>query len=110
MESLVAPVYQMGQVIDFTDKGNAAPYLEGGWSAPDEYGCWTLGTEATLTLRLDPRPDGPTSLSVLVSDIMVDVSSTHSSSRGFANGKMLAKWTMGPDRAPHQRTVELPLK
>ena len=66
------PVYQMGQVIDFTDKGNAAPYLEAGWSARDEYGCWTLGTEATLTLRLDPRPDGPTSLSVFVSDIMVD--------------------------------------
>ena len=72
IEPLVIPVYQMGQVIDFTEKGNAAPYLEAGWSARDEYGCWTLGTEATLTLRLDPRPDGPTSLSVLISEIMVD--------------------------------------
>jgi hypothetical protein len=98
----------MGQVIDFTDKGNAAPYLEAGWSARDEYGCWTLGTEATLTLRLDPRPDGPTSLSVLVSDIMVDVTAPTLPVEVSANGKMLAKWTMGPDRAPHQRTVELP--
>ena len=29
-------------------------------------------------------------------------------SRSLANGKMLAEWTMGPDRTPHQRTVELP--
>ena len=108
IDSLVAPVYQMGQVIDFTDKGNAAPYLEGGWSAPDEYGCWTLGTEATLTLRLDPRPDGPTSLSVFVSDIMVDVTAPTLPVEVSANGKMLTKWTMGPDRTPHQRTVELP--
>ena len=108
IEPLVAPVYQMGQVIDFTDKGNAAPYLEAGWSARDEYGCWTLGTEATLTLRLDPRPDGPTSLSVFVSDIMVDLTAPTLPVEVMADGKMLAKWTMGPDRTPHQRTVELP--
>jgi hypothetical protein len=108
IELLVAPVYQMGQVIDFTDKGNAAPYLEAGWSARDEYGCWTLGTESTLTLRLDPRPDGPTSLSVFVSEIMVDVTAPTLPVEVSANGKMLAQWTMGPDRTPHQRTVELP--
>ena len=108
IEPLVVPVYRMGQVIDFTDKGNAAPYLEAGWSARDDYGCWTLGTEATLTLRLDPRPDGPTSLSVFVSDIMVDVTAPTLPVEVSANGKMLAKWTMGPDRTPHQRTVELP--
>ena len=108
IEPLVIPVYRMGQVIDFTEKGNAAPYLEAGWNARDDYGCWTLGTEATLTLRLDPRPDGPTSLSVLISEIMVDATAPTLPVEVVANGKMLAEWTMGPDRTPHQRTVELP--
>jgi hypothetical protein len=108
IEPLVIPVYRMGQIIDFTEKGNAAPYLEAGWSARDDYGCWTEGTEATLTLRLDPRPDGPTSLSVVVSEIMVDATAPTLPVEVVANGKMLAEWTMGPDRTPHQRTVELP--
>jgi hypothetical protein len=108
IEPLVTPVYRMGQIIDFTEKGNAAPYLEAGWSARDEYGCWTQGTEATLTLRLDPCPDGPTSLSVLVSDSMVDATAPTLPVEVSANDKMLAKWTMGPDRTQHQRTVELP--
>jgi hypothetical protein len=108
IEPLVIPVYRMGQIIDFTEKGNAAPYLEAGWSARDDYGCWTEGTEATLTLRLDPRPDGPTSLSVLISEIMVDATAPTLPVEVVANGKMLAEWTMGPDRTPHQRTVELP--
>jgi hypothetical protein len=98
----------MGQIIDFTENGNATPYLEAGWSARDEYGCWTQGTEATLTLRLDPCPDGPTSLSVLVSDSMVDATAPALPVEVMANGKMLAEWTMGLDRTAHQRTVELP--
>jgi hypothetical protein len=108
IEPLVTPIYRMGQIIDFTENGNATPYLEAGWSARDEYGCWTQGTEATLTLRLDPCPDGPTSLSVLVSDSMVDATAPALPVEVMANGKMLAEWTMGLDRTAHQRTVELP--
>jgi hypothetical protein len=45
---------------------------------------------------------------VFVSDIMVDLTAPTLPVEVMADGKMLAKWTMGPDRTPHQRTVELP--
>lgn len=108
MEPYVIPLYRMGHVIDFTEKGNAAPYLEAGWSMPDEYGCWTMGGEATLTLRLDAPPDGLSLLSVLVSDSMVDEAAPTLQVEVIANGQTLAEWTMGPHRTSHQRTVELP--
>ena len=66
------------------------------------------GTEATLTLRLDPRPDGPTSLSVLISEIMVDATAPTLPVEVVADGRC---WRSGPWNrivTPHQRTVELP--
>jgi hypothetical protein len=50
------PKYKLGDVIDFTNSGNAGPYLNPQWTRPDRYGAWTVGPEAGLTVKFDSPP------------------------------------------------------
>ncbi len=51
-----ASEYRIGERIDFTQSGNARPYMLAGWSTTEEWACWTDGASAELLLRLDSLP------------------------------------------------------
>jgi hypothetical protein len=82
------PKYHWGEVIDFTEGGNAGQFLGSGWATPDDSGRWTEGEEATLRLRV-PR---------LSPTLPVHV---------HVNGALAEEWVFGPDRSPHVRTIAL---
>lgn len=45
--------YHFGQVIHFNTGGNSNQYVIGGWSAPEAWGTWTDGPEATMRINVD---------------------------------------------------------
>ena len=49
-----APVYALGEVLDFRDVGNASKYMTVGWGTPISDGTWTEGPMALLRLGVDP--------------------------------------------------------
>ncbi len=50
--------YPPGQVIKFGQSNQDAPYLAEGWSMPDAALRWTIGSRATLRLRLPAQGSG----------------------------------------------------
>ena len=56
--------YTLGDAIDFTTNGNAAPYLVRGWTGSEPWGTWTDGDMAILRLAPTPRPKGDLILSI----------------------------------------------
>jgi hypothetical protein len=108
MEPVRAPKYKLGDVLDFTSAGNAARYLGGAWTAPDNYGCWTLGPKATMTVGLDNPPATAMPAAFIISDCMVSETVPELPVRVTANGQLVGEWLLGPGRTPHLRSIELP--
>jgi hypothetical protein len=108
MDPVRAPKYKLGDVLDFTSAGNAAEFLSGDWTEPDRYGRWTLGERATLTVCLDNPPETATPASFIISDCMVSDTAPELPVRVTANGRFVDEWVLGPSRAPHRRSIELP--
>lgn len=46
------PPYEIGRVLSFTLGGDGGPYLRGGWSYPEGFGTWSLGTPSYVVLPL----------------------------------------------------------
>jgi hypothetical protein len=109
LRMLPIPRYRLGETIDFTDGGNAEPYLWSNWAAPDPTGRWTEGHEATLRFHLDAGPTSSQRASVLIADCMVDRrSSPILPIQVLANGELVDEWALGPERRPQVRSFTLP--
>lgn len=50
--------------IDFAAGGGGLLYAAEGWGDPENWGTWSIGTHATLRMRLDPVPAGPLDLTL----------------------------------------------
>lgn len=49
---IVPPPYILGEQVDFSDGGNGCHYLHTGFAIPEEWGTWTDGAQAIMTLRV----------------------------------------------------------
>jgi len=107
MEPARTPAYRLGDVIDFTDRGNGQPFLDANWSACDHYGTWTTGPKSSLTLRIEGATQSSLSASFVISDCMVGAGAPTLPVRVNVNEELAEEWILGPDRKPHQRTVQL---
>jgi hypothetical protein len=107
LQKIDIPTYKIGQVIDFTQGGNGIPLLGSQWSPPDQYGSWTVGKESSLKIRLK-EPGDAAPICVVISDCMVSEDVPPLPVRVKANGRVVGEWSLGPDRTPHHRVVELP--
>jgi hypothetical protein len=108
MDAVPIPRYTLGEVIDFTAGGNAGPFLGAQWSAPDQFGAWTVGEKAAITLQLDRPTHGAVPASFIISDCMVSKDAPALPVLVKANGRLAGAWTLGPDRVTHRRTLDLP--
>ena len=55
-----AYAYDMrGPALDFSTGGTGWQYRDGGWADAEEWGNWSLGTDARMKLRLVPATPGP---------------------------------------------------
>ena len=104
--------YRLGDLIDLTDSGNAAAFvgdfLGTQWALPDRYGSWTVGQEATIKVPFEQPPTTAVPASFIISDSMVSPATPSLPVRVRANGRLVAEWTLGPDREVHRRSVDLP--
>lgn len=57
--SFVANDYRPGEVVDFRRGCNSHWYRTGGWGEAEDWGTWTVGSQASLRLRLVEQPAEP---------------------------------------------------
>ena len=100
--------YKLGQVIDFTETGKGARFLDAEWTAPDRYGAWTVGLESRITLPFEKTPVEAVQANFVISDCMVSNAFNQLAVRVKANNEIVTEWKLGPDRIPHVRSVEIP--
>jgi|GEM_PF-1975530 len=104
--------YRVGEVIDFTEGGNAIAFLGERlgpqWAPPDRYGSWTVGTEAAITLPFEEPLRTGVPACFIITDCAVSDRAPQLPVRVKVDGKVLAEWLLGPDREGHRRVVEIP--
>ncbi|HTS47085.1 MAG TPA: hypothetical protein VMH05_04030 [Bryobacteraceae bacterium] len=104
--------YRLGDVIDLTASGNASTLVGDAlgieWAQPDQFGSWTIGDAASLNIVFEQPPSGGVAASFIISDCMVSKSAAQLAVRVRANGQAVGEWTLGPARAVHRRSLELP--
>jgi hypothetical protein len=107
-----ASQYKLGDVIDFADVGNAVPFLGEAlgaqWAAPDRFGCWTIGTEAALTVPFQEPPAAAIPATFIVNDCNVGEKQPKIHVLVKANGHAAAEWELGPARHSRKLTIDLP--
>jgi len=101
--------YQIGAVIDFTDKGNSLPYRGAGWSPPEPWGTWTDGPRATLDIRFSGMPKGPVRMRVEVAQTFIHPLHPEMRVEVGLNGSHLALWRFHAS-GPGSHEVEIPLE
>ena len=104
--------YRLGGVIDLTDTGNSpayvGDYLATQWALPDPYGSWTVGQLATIKISFDQPPAAGFPASFVISDCVLSKAFPSLQVRIKANGHPAGEWTLGPERDPHCRTINIP--
>lgn len=104
--------YRLGAVIDLTAGGNASTLVGDAlgieWAQPDQFGSWTIGGGASLNIVFEQPPSGGVPASFIISDCMVSRAAPQLGVRVRANGQSVGEWTLGPARAVHRRSLELP--
>jgi hypothetical protein len=103
--------YSLGKTLDLTDGGNSiasvGDLLGIGWAAPEPYGAWTVGTEASLKVLFEEPPGKAVPASFVISDCMVCERAPKLPVVVKANGRVVAEWTLD-DRNVHTRSLNLP--
>lgn len=78
-------------------------WLGAGW-APEAWGAWTVGPEATVVLRFDRRVNTPLTLVASVSR-----SDQIREAEVLVNGNVVAIWKLDSDESPMQRLAGVPV-
>ncbi|HUI17741.1 MAG TPA: hypothetical protein VL244_08765 [Alphaproteobacteria bacterium] len=102
-----AASYRLGTAIDFSAKGNAAPYLGEGWLAPDEVGSWSVGRSAELRLALAAPPEGDGLLTITASALTGRLR-PEVSAIVLVNGTFVGGLTYGKNEPAGARTLTIP--
>lgn len=48
----IVSIYRLGDIVDFSVKGDGGLYVAEGWSSPEDWGRWSLGEEARIVMRI----------------------------------------------------------
>jgi hypothetical protein len=48
----IVSTYRLGDIVDFSGKGDGWLYATEGWSGPEDWGRWSLGKEARIVMRI----------------------------------------------------------
>jgi hypothetical protein len=100
--------YAPGQALDFTAAGKGAVHTNECWSLPDDFGVWTFGPRATLTL-LPAQPMASRAQAIFtVNDVAINAEHPAQTVRVLLNGLPVANWTLGPVRDAGELRILLP--
>jgi hypothetical protein len=103
------PPYTLGDRIDLAAGGNGARYLSWGWSEGEDWGRWSDGAEARLTLGLEAAPSGDLEAEIEARGYLapnarwldVDVA---------VNGERVSAWAFVHRTGLHRQLVRLPAR
>lgn len=102
-------LYVMGSPIDFTERGNSAPYRCEGWSSSEKWGTWTDGFRATMEIPFSETPEGPLQMHVEIGQTLLHPLHPQLHVRVDVGGSPLASWTFDSPGSG-ARHVEIPLE
>jgi hypothetical protein len=99
----------LGTQIDFTEAVSHAFYVGDGWTHPDDLGLWTVGSYASLSLRLTEAVETSVVASFLITDAVVNHEYPHLKVEVRFNGKPVTEWRLGPNRSGDMHKVLIPV-
>jgi hypothetical protein len=100
--------YTPGQTLDFTTRGSGAVHTNECWSLPDDFGVWTFGPRATLTLLPSHPAEGRVQAIFTVNDAALGEEYPAQTVRVLLHGRPVANWTLGPTRDAGDLRILLP--
>jgi hypothetical protein len=98
----------LGTIIDFTENGRGLNHMTEYWTQPDSLGSWSLGPESSLLFVLEDRPCEGAVARLTVTDVAVNDAHPRLNVTVLANGEEMARWQLGPQRTPEERSFFLP--
>jgi hypothetical protein len=99
-----APDYQPAISFGFTQDDASAQYIRGGWAQPESFGRWSMATDATIVLPVNPANHHPLRLTVLAFSVPSG-GSPGRHAQIYANGKLVAQWALNGLAANYQATI-----
>ncbi|HEY1496639.1 MAG TPA: hypothetical protein VGF49_18925, partial [Candidatus Solibacter sp.] len=100
--------YALGETLDFTQAGRAIEHADECWTEPDEFGAWTMGPEAAITLWPRDTTAIPVAATFTINDVVIDPDHADMEVTVTVNEQPVAVWTNWPKRNTDDRTVVLP--
>lgn len=100
--------YKLGETLRFSAGGNGLPYLASGWSDPEDWGIWSVGSQSDIALPLPPV--GADIRLTVNADAFVYPARPHKEVRVFVNDVPLATWSFNDEEGARRRTVDIPKK
>jgi hypothetical protein len=85
------PRYQIGDEIDFSSALDSRYYMRGEWGDAEDWGVWTVGRHAGLSLKFEAGQPEPRMLRALVMPFLTE-SHRRVSVRVSIMGQQIAKW------------------
>jgi hypothetical protein len=98
------PGYQPAISFGFTPGDAGEAYMRDGWAPPESFGRWSMATDATIVLPVNPANHHPLRLTVLA----FSVPSGNAPGRHpqiYANGKLVAQWALTGLASNYQATI-----
>jgi hypothetical protein len=87
-------LYRIGTITGCTAGQQGAFYMNCGWTAPDVYGSWTLGSHAALTMFVDDIPEEPLIGTFTITDSAVSGEFPHLDVDVRVNGQEVDRWRL----------------
>jgi len=105
-EALASRIYVPGTTLSFATAGSAGDYTGQGWWAPEDWGRWTRGYEATMSLALGVSAGQSLEMETRFRPAIFDDADPVEVSV-IANGELVASWNLG-ERGDQSRVVTIP--
>jgi hypothetical protein len=104
----VSSCYNLGDIVDFRQGGNAGAFTLYGWSRPEPWGTWTEGYDAGLSLILQGPVDGALQLFARLTGF---VSACHPIIRAQVEygGRVIEEWSFETEEFV-EKSVIIPVK
>jgi hypothetical protein len=101
--------YRLGEELDFSDPEDSRMFMRDGWSVNEDWGTWTIGSPAELSLILDGEQNKPLILHVLVQPFLARLHDRLSVGVSVC-GEEIAEWifTLNDSRKQGWRKATIP--
>jgi hypothetical protein len=101
-------LYRLGTIVSCTIGQQGTSYMNYGWTAPDAYGSWTLGSHAGLTLCLDDLPQQPVMGTFTITDAAISEEFPHLEVEVLVNGQEVDCWQLNGRSKQERKAILSP--